>query len=155
MLVGARSGDKGGNANIGVWVPAATESEAVVLAQGEADSMVTPMIGTFDDMVEVASQEGPLEPDQEVAGRAADAYRWLEGFLTPKRIAQLLPEADGLSIDVHPLPNLAAVNIVIHGLLGRGVSDSTRLDPQAKGLAEHLRSRIVPVPRRLAPGETG
>ena len=47
------------------------------------------------------------------------------------------------------LPNLNAVNIVIHGILGRGVSDSTRLDPQAKGLAEQLRARFVDVPEAL------
>ena len=45
-----------------------------------------------------------------------------------------------------PLPNLGAVNIVIHGLLGRGVADSTSLDPQAKGLAELLRARVVDLP---------
>lgn len=58
----------------------------------------------------------------------------------------MLPEAEGLPIEVFLLPNLRAVNVVIHGLLGRGVSDSTRLDPQAKGLAEQLRARYVAVP---------
>jgi len=41
------------------------------------------------------------------------------------------------------------VNVVIHGWLGRGVADSTSLDPQAKGLGEHLRARIVPIPEHL------
>ena len=48
-----------------------------------------------------------------------------------------------LDIDVHGLPNLNAVNVVIRGLLGRGVADSTSLDPQAKGLGEHLRARRI------------
>ena len=47
---------------------------------------------------------------------------------------------------MHPLPNLLAVNVVIHGLLGRGVADSTSLDPQAKGLGEQLRARVVELP---------
>ena len=148
-LAGARSGDKGGNANIGVWIPSGTEAEAVALARGEADSLVAPVVRTVADMLEVSRQEGPLAPDQEEEDRADAAYRWLHGYLTPKRVAQLLPETDGLPIDVFPLPNLRALNIVIHGLLGRGVSDSTRLDPQAKGLAEHLRSLTVEVPRDL------
>ena len=59
---------------------------------------------------------------------------------------RLLPEAAPYEIDVHPLPNLHAVNIVIHGFLGRGVADSTSLDPQAKGLGELLRARIVELP---------
>jgi len=100
-LFGARSGDKGGNANIGVW------------ARDDA------------------------------------AYGWLVGYLTPGRVEALLPEAEGLPIDVFALPNLRAVNIVVHGLLGRGVSDSTRLDPQAKGLAEQLRARVVDIPDAL------
>jgi hypothetical protein len=110
-IVGARSGDKGGNANVGFWVP-----EAGV---------------------------GPSR-DVDDAGTLA-RYRWLVAWLTPDRVRALLPEATGLPVDVHPLPNLRAVNVVIRGLLGRGVSGSTSLDPQAKGLAEHLRARVVQV----------
>jgi hypothetical protein len=36
--------------------------------------------------------------------------------------------------------------VVVHGLLGEGVASSTRPDPQAKGLGEYLRSRLVDVP---------
>ncbi len=50
---------------------------------------------------------------------------------------------------MHPLPNLRAVNLVVHGLLGEGVSAGTRFDPQAKGLAEWLRSRHLDVPVAL------
>jgi len=35
---------------------------------------------------------------------------------------------------------------VLRGWLGRGVADSTSLDPQAKGLAEQLRARVAPLP---------
>ena len=107
-IVGARSGDKGGAANVGVWIPAAV-------------------------------------PDREAA------YAWLAQMLTPDRIRELLPEAALLGIDVHPLPNLHAVNIVIHGLLGRGVAENARSDPQAKGLGEHLRARVVDIPVALLP----
>ncbi len=108
-LVGARSGDKGGNANVGVWIP---------------EPGVGPSAG--------------LDAD-DVAAR----YAWLEGWLTPDKVRELLPEAAGLDVDVHPLANLRAVNVVIRGLLGSGVADSTSLDPQAKGLAEHLRARRI------------
>lgn len=107
-LAGARSGDKGGAANVGVWIPAA------------------------------------------VVDRDA-AYAWLVGLLTPDRVRELLPEAALLAVDVHPLPNLHAVNIVIHGLLGRGVAENARSDPQAKGLGEHLRARVVDIPTLLLP----
>lgn len=107
-LVGARSGDKGGAANIGVWVPAAAPP---------------------------------------------GAYEWLASWLTPDQVRALLPEAADLRVDVHPLPNLRAVNIVIHGLLGRGVSETSRIDPQAKGLGEHLRARLAPIPPEFLPPE--
>ena len=56
-----------------------------------------------------------------------------------------------MTISVHLLPNLRAVNILIPGLLGRGVADSTLPDPQAKGLGEYLRARLVDVPLALLP----
>ena len=76
-------------------------------------------------------------------------YRWLEQYLTIERLHTLMPEADGLEIDRYELPNLLALNFVIHGLLGDGVSSSTRTDPQAKSLGEFLRARWVEVPRDL------
>ena len=100
-VAGARSGDKGGNANVGVWA------------------------------------------------RTPEGFAWLSGFLTAERLKQLLPEARGLEIERHLLPNLLAVNFVVHGLLGEGVSSSTRNDPQAKSLGEYLRARVVEVPEAL------
>ncbi|MGW4464531.1 acyclic terpene utilization AtuA family protein [Micromonospora sp. NPDC004704] len=97
-VVGARSGDKGGDANLGVWV------------------------------------------------RAADGYAWLRDWLTVERLRDLLPETANLDVERYELPNLAAVNFVIRGLLGAGVAASTRFDPQAKALGELLRARIVDLP---------
>lgn len=110
-LVGARSGDKGGSANVGIWIPVAV-------------------------------------PDRDAA------YAWLTDFVTIERVRELLPESQGLAIDIHPLANLHAINIVIHGLLGRGVSENSSLDPQAKGLGELLRARSVDIPTRLLPDPT-
>ncbi len=100
-LIGARSGDKGGNANVGLWA------------------------------------------------RTDDAAGWLLAWLDEERFRSLLPEAAGLRVEVHPLPNLRAVNVVVHGLLGEGVASSTRFDPQAKGLGEYIRSRLVDLPTAL------
>jgi hypothetical protein len=105
----ARSGDKGGDANVGFWI-----------------------------------SDGP---------RAAERYAWLRGTLTPELIAGLVPEIEAEAVEVHAFPNLRAVNVVLHGLLGDGVAASTRFDPQAKALAEWLRSRYVDVPAGLIRGE--
>jgi len=127
-FIGARSGDKGGDANVGLWVVDPIESAAVALAQGRpADLVVTDARARLAD----------------------DRYAWLVGLITPDVVRGLLPESDRLAIDVHPLPNLRAINVVIHGLLGRGVAETTRVDPQAKGLGEHLRARLVDIPSAL------
>ncbi|KRC65225.1 exopolyphosphatase [Aeromicrobium sp. Root236] len=107
-LAYARSGDKGGDANIGVWIPA----------------------------------DHPARDD---------AYAWLAGFLDEATVRELIREAATLDLEIHPLPNLAAVNIVVHGLLGEGVASSTRLDPQAKGVGEWLRARDCAIPASLLP----
>ena len=97
----ARSGDKGGTANVGLWT------------------------------------------------RTDEAAAWLAATLTPERVRELLPEAADLPVTVHPLPNLRAVNVVIDGLLGRGVAASTRFDPQGKAVGEWLRGRTLDIPEVL------
>jgi hypothetical protein len=74
---------------------------------------------------------------------------WLADFVTPERIRELIPEAELLPVIVHPLPNLRGLNVVIEGLLGDGVAGGSRFDPQAKGLGEWLRSRMVDLPEEL------
>ncbi|MFM7140554.1 MAG: exopolyphosphatase, partial [Alphaproteobacteria bacterium] len=69
--------------------------------------------------------------------------------LTTERLRSLVPEAMGLEVRRSELPNLLAVNFVIVGLLGEGVAGSVRFDPQAKGLGEYLRSRLVDLPVAL------
>ena len=60
-----------------------------------------------------------------------------------------MPEARDLDVEVYVLPNLGGVNVLIRGLLGDGVAASTRFDPQAKGLGEWLRSRLVHIQEDL------
>lgn len=114
-FVHARSGDKGGDANLGLWV-----------------SHTAPFAGR-------------APRDHEYAARVS----WLLDSVTPDFVRQLLPEASELPVEVHPLPNLGAVNVVLPGLLGLGVAASTRFDPQAKGLGEWARSRYVDLPEEL------
>jgi hypothetical protein len=100
-IAGARSGDKGGDANVGVWA------------------------------------------------RDEKVWRWLAHALTVQLFKQLLPETQPLTVTRHLLPNLWAVNFVVEGLLGEGVAAQARFDPQAKAVAEWLRSRYVDVPEVL------
>ena len=81
--------------------------------------------------------------------RAGERAEWLLDTVTPDFVRTLLPEAADLEVEVYPLPNLNAVNVVVRGLLGVGVAASSRFDPQAKGLGEWARSRHVDVPEEL------
>jgi hypothetical protein len=69
--------------------------------------------------------------------------------LTVDRLGVLLPEAAGLLVERHDLPNLWSLNFVIHDLLEEGVAASTRIDAQAKSLGEWLRARVVDIPASL------
>jgi hypothetical protein len=104
LAFGARSGDKGGNANVGFW------------------------------------------------GRSDAAYAWLAEYLTVERFKDLVSEARGLPVERYEFPNLRALNFVIRGLLGEGVSSSTRPDPQAKSLGEYVRAKLVDLPEALLNG---
>jgi hypothetical protein len=73
----------------------------------------------------------------------------LAKLMSPRRVRELIPEARELDVDVYVLPNLGGVNVIVHGLLGQGVAASTRFDPQAKGLGEWLRSRMVHIQEEL------
>jgi len=109
-FVHARSGDKGGDANLGLWV----------------------------------SHDGP-----DSAEKYAARVTWLAKFMSPRKVRELVPEARDLEVEVYVLPHLGAVNVLIRGLLGEGVAASTRFDPQAKGLGEWVRSRVVHIQDEL------
>jgi hypothetical protein len=83
-------------------------------------------------------------------GPAGRAFPWLDKYLTPDALREMLPELASYRIDRFRLPNLLAVNFVVHGFLGQGVASSTRFDPQAKSLGEVLRACPVSIPRELA-----
>ena len=80
------------------------------------------------------------------AERADAAYDWLRKTLTVDRLGELLSDVAADGVEVHRLPNLRALNIVLPGALGRGVADSTSLDPQGKSLGEYLRSKVLQIP---------
>ena len=81
-----------------------------------------------------------------VYARSDAGWRWLAAFLTADRLRALLPEAADLPVTRELLPGLRAVLFQVPGLLGEGVAAGTRFDPQAKGVGEWLRSRVVDVP---------
>ena len=58
-------------------------------------------------------------------------------------------QARDLPVTRHVLPHLRALNFLVEGILGEGVTAQARFDPQAKALGEWLRSRHLDIPEAL------
>ncbi|KAJ8105391.1 hypothetical protein OPT61_g10207 [Boeremia exigua] len=115
----ARSGDKGGNANIGFFIPTQLPS-----AYPASSSLY------------------------------ADAWDWLRSYLTIPKLKDMFGESwsDKFYIERVEFPKIMAVHFVVYGVLGRGVSGSSRLDSFAKGMGDWLRDVEVDVPVKLLEG---
>ncbi|RAQ45625.1 hypothetical protein AFGD_005772 [Aspergillus flavus] len=75
-------------------------------------------------------------------------WEWLRSFMTISRMRDLLGDDwdDSFSIERVEFPHIHAVHFVIYGILGRGVSSSSRLDGYGKGFADYIRDKVVSVP---------
>ncbi|KAL4985401.1 hypothetical protein BDW68DRAFT_145096 [Aspergillus falconensis] len=115
----ARSGDKGGNLNIGFFVPSSLPASSNTDTQREQ--------------------------------RQKDSTLWLRHYLTTSRMRALLGSdwRDEYFIERVEFPTIGAVHFVVYGILGRGVSSSSRLDGFGKGVADWLRDVVVEVPVAL------
>lgn len=118
-VVLARSGDKGGNANIGFFIPTQLPS--------------------------VYPASSPLY---------TEAWDWLRTYLTIPKLQEMFGESwsDKFYIERVEFPKIMAVHFVVYGVLGRGVSGSSRLDSFAKGMGDWLRDVVVEVPVKLLEG---
>lgn len=118
-VVLARSGDKGGNANIGFFIPTS-----------------------------LPSSYPPSSP------LYAQAWDWLRSCLTVARLKEMFGESwsDKFFVERVEFPKIYAVHFVVYGVLGRGVSGSSRLDAFAKGMGDWLRDCVVDVPQCFIEG---
>ncbi|KAF2033053.1 DUF1446-domain-containing protein [Setomelanomma holmii] len=109
-IVLARSGDKGGNANIGFFVP-----------------------------TQIPSSYPPSSP------LYAQTWDWLRTYLTIPRLKTMFGDSwsDKYHVERVEFSGIFAVHFVVYGVLGRGVSGSSRLDAFAKGMGDWLRDVVV------------
>jgi hypothetical protein len=118
-VVLARSGDKGGNANVGFFIPTSLPSSY-------------PAASTL----------------------YAECWDWLRTYLTSPKLQEMFGESweDKFHVERVEFPKIMAVHFVVYGVLGRGVSGSSRLDSFAKGMGDWLRDVEVDVPKRFIEG---
>ncbi|MGY0492583.1 acyclic terpene utilization AtuA family protein [Streptomyces sp. WG-D5] len=176
-VAGARSGDKGGDANVGVWVetdaayrwllhtltPTHLQSLLPELTTGAPQSPEGLKSATEPSAQSPQGLEKPAEPPEPGTyqappaieargpGRSPVAATTEPPAQAPQGLeGPTAPQATrGLTVTRHALPHLRAVNFVIKGLLGEGVASNARFDPQAKALGEWLRSRHLDIPEAL------
>ncbi|KAK2796357.1 hypothetical protein FQN51_009447 [Onygenales sp. PD_10] len=88
--------------------------------------------------------------------RSAAQWEWFRAFMSRERMRGLLGDDDdddgGFYIERIEFPNLWAVHFVVYGILGRGVSSSTKLDCLGKAFADYIRDKVVEVPERVLGG---
>lgn len=78
-------------------------------------------------------------------------WPWLRSYMSRDRMRELLSKdwKDSYFIERVEFPHIHAVHFVIYGILGRGVSSSSRLDGFGKGFADYIRDKVVDIPLEL------
>jgi hypothetical protein len=90
---------------------------------------------TLDDIAYARSGDKGGMSNVGVAVREARWYPILLRELTAERVQEYFSDR-ARSTERFELPNLHAVNFLLHGILGRGGTSTLRLDPQGKALAD-------------------
>jgi hypothetical protein len=84
----------------------------------------------------------------------AECWDWMRTYLTMTKLKEMFADSwdDAFHIERVEFPKIFAVHFVVYGVLGRGVSGSSRLDSFAKGMGDWLRDVVVDVPVKFLRG---
>ena len=128
--------------NASPYVP---EQPAVVASPSEGETVTVPLVrlclarsGDKGDTANVG-----------VAARSPEVYAWLVENLTGEVVRQHFKGVVNGEVEAYPLPNLRAVNYLLHESLGGGGTSSLQFDAQGKTYAQYLLSLQVAVPSAL------
>jgi len=84
-----------------------------------------------------------------VVARSQKIYPWMCQQLTARRVKDYFAGICQGKVERFEMPNLLALNFLLHESLGGGGTISLRIDPQGKTLAEALLLMEVEVPDHL------
>lgn len=90
-----------------------------------------------------------------VIARSEPIYAWVLEHLTPAFVKRYFDDVCEGDVERFELPNLLAVNFLLHRSLGGGGTNSLLLDAQGKTYAQFLLAATVEVPEGLLHAEVG
>jgi hypothetical protein len=73
-------------------------------------------------------------------------YTWLQQQVTAERVKAYFDHLGPSKVDRYELPNLGALNFVLHDVLDGGGSRSSRVDAQGKTLGRIILDMRIPAP---------
>lgn len=86
-----------------------------------------------------------------LVARSEEIYQWIRQIVTAEKVKAHFGEIAGGTVERYEIPNLWALNFLLHESLGGGGTVSLKIDPQGKTLADALLEMIVPIPKELTP----
>ena len=84
-----------------------------------------------------------------LVARSEAAYAWMRENLTPAWVKSVAGELVRGAVDRYEVPNLRALNFILHDSLGGGGSASLLTDAQGKTHAQGLLRVVVDVPAEV------
>lgn len=84
-----------------------------------------------------------------IIARHPDIYPFLKEKLTPERIKKHMKYVCKGEVDRYELPNIGALNFILHDSLGGGGTVSLKLDAQGKTHALQVLRMDIDVPQEL------
>ncbi|MFY9470299.1 MAG: hypothetical protein WAP37_09320 [Solirubrobacterales bacterium] len=98
----------------------------------------------IDDLAFVRSGDKGDTSNVVVLARDQDAYAALEAGLLPEAIADYMAGNVKGPVVVHKMPKLRAFNVVMHGALGGGATNTLRFDSTGKSICSVLSRMELP-----------
>jgi len=84
-----------------------------------------------------------------IAAYSAEGYEWLRQHLTPARVKQHFHAICKGEVERYEVPNLLALNFILHDSLGGGGSESLKTDAQGKTHGLGLLQMEIEVPDEI------
>jgi len=78
--------------------------------------------------------------------RSAQAYEWIRREVTAERVREHFAAINPGAVDRYEVPNLLALNFILHDSLGGGGTESNKTDAQGKTHGQALLRMEIEIP---------